>query len=250
MPAESWRRLQAVLGASPWTMPLLIDAGVLWTQTALPFSSLLTDELPSRFLSALKQQFIQRGVTVIDPNDGSLVSAATALSSRPFLFTLENSEPRQLSAALWDRGFGSYSPPSHSKAVFAATGLPIPSSQPLELPHLLSSDGKRPAPPSYASVDYSFGEETPLLLPLSPGVDALRGVCSDPQSARADANSCCGLQEELQVWLFLDTTCQASTCTTHLLCAMSLYRDNKHIYKASVVLWVTQHPLDKSQLWW
>ncbi|KAL8437124.1 hypothetical protein Efla_007095 [Eimeria flavescens] len=200
------RRLQAVSGSAP-SMPLLIDAGVLWTRAAVPFSSLLTDDLPSRFLVALKQQFIRSGVTVVDSSDNSLVSAATALSSRPFLFIIESTEPRQLPATLWDRGFGFYSPPSHSKAVFAASGLPIPSSQQLELSHLLSSDGKKAAPPSYAAVDYSFGGEAPLRLPLPPGVDALRGACNDPQSARADANSCCGLQDELQG--FVDGPCGA-----------------------------------------
>ncbi|KAL8441527.1 hypothetical protein Emed_007553 [Eimeria media] len=202
---DNRRRLQAIPGFTPSQMPLLIDAGVLWTRASVPFSSLLTDDLPSRFLSALNQQFIQRGVTVVDLNDNSLVSAASALSSRPFIFTVESAEPRQLLAALWDRGFGFYSPPSHSKVVFAATGLPIPSSQPLELSHLLSSDGKKPAPPSYAAVDYSFGGEAPLRLPLPPGVDTLRGACNDPQSAKADANSCCGLQEELQA--FVDGPC-------------------------------------------
>lgn len=199
------RRLQAVSGFSLSASPLLIDAGVLWTRVAVPFSSLLTKDLPSRFLLALKQQFIQRGVTVVDASDNSLVSAATALSSRPFLFILESAEPRQLPAALWDRGFGSYSPLSHSKAVFTASGLPIPSSQPLEVQHMLARDGKKAAPPSYVSVDYSFGAEAPLQLPLPPGVHALLGACNDPHSARADANSCCGLQEELQV--FVDGAC-------------------------------------------
>lgn len=196
--ADKRRRLQAV-SSSPSTLPLLIDAGVLWTRAAVPFSSLLSDDLPSRFLAALKQQFIQRGVTVVDPSDNSLVSAATALTSRPFLFVIESTEPRQLPAALWDRGFGSYSPPSHSKTVFAASGLPIPLLQTLELPHHFANDGKSTASPSYAAVDYSFGGEAPLLLPLPPGVNALRGACSDSPSARADGNSCCGLQEELQV---------------------------------------------------
>lgn len=160
---------------------------------------MLTDDLPERFLAALKQQFIQRGVTLVDPTDKSLVSAATALTTRPFAFAIEGVEQRKLPAALWDGGFGSYSPASHSKAIFAAAGLPIPSSQSLELPQLLDREGKRPGPPLYAIVDYSFGEEAPVLLPLPPGVNNLRGACFDPLSYRTDANSCCGLQEELQV---------------------------------------------------
>ena len=197
--ADNRRRLQAVSGSPLSSLPLLIDAGVLWTRTAVPFSSLLTDDLPERFLSALKQQFIQRGVTLIDPADKSLVSAAMALTSRPFAFALEGTEQRRLPIAHWEGGFGSYSPASHSKAVFAAAGLPIPSSQAVDLPHILEKDGRRPGPPSYASVDYSFGEAAPVNLPLPPGVNALRGACFDPLSYRSDTNSCCSLQEELQV---------------------------------------------------
>ncbi|CDJ31038.1 LOW QUALITY PROTEIN: uncharacterized protein EMH_0007840 [Eimeria mitis] len=204
---DNRRRLQAVSGSPLSSLPLLIDAGVLWTRTAVPFSSLLTDDLPERFLSALKQQFIQRGVTLIDPTDKSLVSAAMALSSRPFTFAIESTEQRRLPIAHWEGGFGSYSPASHSKAVFAAAGLPIPSSQAVDLPHILDRDGRRPGPPSYASVDYSFGEAAPVHLPLPPGVNTLRGACFDPLSYRSDANSCCSLQEELQV--FVDGPCGA-----------------------------------------
>ncbi|CDJ47042.1 thrombospondin type 1 domain-containing protein, putative [Eimeria brunetti] len=204
---DNRRRLQAISGSPLSSAPLLIDAGVLWTRTAVPFSSLLTDDLPERFLSALKQQFIQQGVTLIDPTDKSLVSAAMALTSRPFAFAIEGSEQRRLPIAHWEGGFGSYSPASHSKAVFAAAGLPIPSSQAVDLPHILDRDGRRPGPPSYASVDYSFGEAAPVHLPLPPGVSALRGACFDPLSYRSDANSCCSLQEELQV--FVDGPCGA-----------------------------------------
>lgn len=204
---DNRRRLQAVLGSPLSSCPLLIDAGVLWTRTAVPFSSLLTDDLPERFLSALKQQFIERGVTLIDPTDKSLVSAAMALTSRPFTFAVEGTEQRRLPIALWESGFGSYSPASHSKAIFAAAGLPIPSSQAVDLPRILDRDGRRPGPPSYASVDYSFGEAPPVHMPLPPGVSTLRGACFDPLSYRSDANSCCSLQEELQV--FVDGPCGA-----------------------------------------
>ncbi|XP_026194468.1 uncharacterized protein LOC34623035, partial [Cyclospora cayetanensis] len=199
------RRLEAVSGSAVSSLPLLIDAAVLWTRAAVPFSSTLTEDFPARFLAALKQQFIQRGVTLIDPADKSLISAATALTSRPFLFAVESAEQRKLPAATWEAGFGSYSPASHSKAVFAAAGLPLPSSQPLELQHLLAKDGRTRGPPLYASVDYSFGEEDALRLPLPPWIDALQGACLDPLSHRGDSNSCCGIQEELQV--LLDGSC-------------------------------------------
>lgn len=182
--------------------PLLIDFGVKWTQTQAAFDALLSPDFSKRLLDALYRQLLQRGVTLVDPEDGSLISAAAELKRRPFAYVLQDATPRQLPLAFWEGGFGEFSSPAAAKAVFAVAGLPPPNTQSLTFAKVPAADGKGDASPPHVAVQYSLLRDAPELLPLPPGVLALQGACFQDDArlpASATERGCCRMHEEIQV---------------------------------------------------
>ncbi|PHJ24164.1 thrombospondin type 1 domain-containing, partial [Cystoisospora suis] len=117
--------------------PLVIDYAVLWMNPNLPFSSVFTDETPSFFLNTLYKQFLDRGDVVINPIDGTLQQAALALKKRPFLVSFDSPRSLRLPLTIWSHGFGAFSPPEVARQLFSLSGVPLPTTQPLDLPSSL-----------------------------------------------------------------------------------------------------------------
>lgn len=192
------------------TRPLVIDYGVLWNNPNLPFSSVFTDETPTFFLNTLYKQFLDRGDVLTNPVDGTLQQAAYALKKRPFLVTFDSPRALRLPITIWSRGFGIFSPPEIARELFSLSGIPLPTTQPLDLPYPLVDRLSRSnvsigqsGPPHdnssssggggqqqqhqgvhtlqvsgpHASVQYSLASEKKTLIPLTPGIEKWLGAC-------------------------------------------------------------------------
>ncbi|RQX68319.1 sushi domain (scr repeat) domain protein, partial [Toxoplasma gondii CAST] len=215
--ASSSRSLSASSSSS--FRPLFLDYGVAWSTPNLPFSSRFTEETPALFLNSLYSQFLERHLAVVDPQTGTLHSAAAAMRQRPFLVTFEAPTPLRLSLRFWDRGFGAVSPPEVARGLFVLAGLPLPTAQEIrfglqtperarapreETPARSVSTGAWMPPTGgeaklspHAEVQYDFTNEKKTLVPLQPGLARLLGACATSE-AQADAKNCCGFHAEMQ----------------------------------------------------